>query len=115
MEFLIEQDSNNPVRFYAAPIDEIEVGGEFMRNLLGGLKAGMPPSEATKATRRVTAEKVAGAFKQTQAYAWLSKCPERTVTFGGQIEQGPAKIPRSRIWITFADRGMAAKFKMHFV
>ena len=68
MEFRIEQDSNDPLRFYTVPADEVEHGVNFMRRLKAAMEAQVAPSEAMSVVKRAVAQEAEEEFRQMQAH-----------------------------------------------
>lgn len=114
MEFHIEQDSNDLVRFYAVSDDAVVIGGHFVRSIEASLEAGMDRQEALATCRRMADEKVNEAFKMTPEFDWLRQLPEGSVSFSGGVELEEDKEPGARISIVFNDKKTAIMFKLAF-
>lgn len=114
MEFRIEHDTDSSLRFYAEPADRTAIGGDLLSGIMAQLQAGASGSEGLATTRNEIARRTVAAFGQTQVYAWLKKCDPDKIDISGDFSRRSGLIPTPRISITFADRGLAAKFKISF-
>ncbi len=114
MEFLIDQDRVNNLRFYLTPVDPAAAGGALLRSIMERMVAGDAGPASLSAAKVDLTHLTVDAFKGSNVYRWLKKCEPGTLTLSGGFEQERGSLPIPRISILFAAASLAAKFKMNF-
>lgn len=114
MEFEIEKDAQNRLKFYAEPIDRAAIAEDLLAGALARKDAGASASESASGVRAEIAKRTVQAFGETSACAWLGKYAQGKYNLDMDFSVHSGLIPMPRILITFTDNDLAFRFKLQF-